>query len=72
VLQDTLGKSNAAAADKSGLGKNQVKSYPKYTCPVYKYPQRTDIHWIFNVDLPAEEGDAYWRLRGVSLLGTID
>ena len=53
-------------------GKAQGKKMEFYRCPVYKYPQRTDLHWIVDVLLPVQEDDAYWRLRGVSLLGTID
>eukprot|EP00744_Colponema_vietnamica_P001598 GILI01002635.1.p1 GENE.GILI01002635.1~~GILI01002635.1.p1 ORF type:complete len:2087 (-),score=720.86 GILI01002635.1:371-6598(-) len=51
-----------------------VKVMKSYSCPVYKYPARTDLHWVFNVDLPcdAEQGDIYWRLRGVALLCSTD
>ncbi|CUG94317.1 dynein heavy chain, putative [Bodo saltans] len=53
-------------------GKGVQKKTEYYRCPVYKYPVRTDLHWIFDVLLPVAEDDAYWRMRGVSLLGTID
>jgi dynein heavy chain len=43
-----------------------------YRCPVYKYPRRTDLNWVFDVDLPCDEGDTHWRLRGVALLCSIE
>ena len=55
-------------------GAKAPKPMKNYSCPVYKYPMRTDIHWIFNVNLPVEDsqGDIYWRLRGVALLCSTD
>ena len=53
-------------------GAKQQKKTEYYRCPVYKYPSRTDLHFIFDVLLPVAEDDAHWRMRGVALLGTID
>jgi len=48
--------------------KKGKQALPTYKCPVYKYPNRTDNNWIFDVELPCREGDDFWRLRGVCLL----
>ncbi|SCU69962.1 Cytoplasmic dynein 2 heavy chain (DYNC2H1), putative [Trypanosoma equiperdum] len=57
---------------KPGQLKERQKKQEYYRCPVYKYPTRSDLHWIFDVNLPVAEDDAYWRMRGVSLLGCTD
>ncbi|SYZ66507.1 Dynein_heavy_chain_and_region_D6_of_dynein_motor (plasmid) [Leishmania braziliensis MHOM/BR/75/M2904] len=57
-------------AVKPGAAKKTKQEY--YRCPVYKYPSRSDNNWIFDVRLPVAEDDAYWRMRGVALLGTTD
>jgi len=44
-----------------------------YSCPVYKYPKRTDRYIIFRVGLPCEgSGPQRWKLRGVALLCSTD
>jgi dynein heavy chain len=70
VIYAELGKERAAEATKKapGLGGKQQGPTARYTCPVYKYPNRTDNNWIFDVELPCDEGDTHWRLRGVALL----
>lgn len=40
----------------------------KYVCPVYKYKQRTDKYFIFNVKLTCDGKPNFWKLRGVALL----
>ncbi|KAH9599603.1 Dynein heavy chain [Trypanosoma melophagium] len=57
---------------KPGQMKERQKKQEYYRCPVYKYPTRSDLHWIFDVNLPVAEDDAYWRMRGVALLGSTD
>ena len=40
-----------------------------YLCPVYKYKQRTDKYFIFNVKLKCDNPAHHiWKLRGVALL----
>ena len=41
---------------------------PAYACPCYKNPKRTDLNFIFAVDLRSEEAPTKWTLRGVCLL----
>lgn len=66
----TLGKGKDAGAGKS-----------EYTCPVYKYPKRSDKYLIFKCQLKAEaaavpmismqkgmKADQNWKLKGVTLL----
>lgn len=44
-----------------------------YPCPVYKYPRKTDKYLIFKVILPCDQyPPSRWRLRGVSLLCSIE
>lgn len=55
------------------LVKSQQKTVKNnYSCPIYKYPQRTDMHFITTVDLPCDEEPWVWRLRGVALLGVTE
>ncbi len=39
-----------------------------YSCPVYKKPQRTDLNYIFPLQLKTNRDPNYWVLRGVALL----
>jgi dynein heavy chain len=40
-----------------------------YRCPVYRRPRRTDLNYIFDVDLKTNPQSAdYWILRGIALL----
>lgn len=44
-----------------------------YSCPVYKYPRRTDKYFIFRVQIPCEgTGPHRWKLRGVCLLCSVE
>ena len=48
-----------------------VGPYGGYSCPVYKYPARTDRYLIFSVSLPSRDHKPiHWILRGVALLCT--
>lgn len=40
-----------------------------YRCPVYKRPKRTDLNYIFDVDLKTQQPPEYWIMRGVAMLG---
>ena len=39
-----------------------------YRCPVYRRPRRTDLNYIFDVDLKTVQSPDYWILRGIALL----
>ena len=39
-----------------------------YSCPVYKKPARTDLNFIFPLQLRTNRDPNYWILRGVALL----
>eukprot|EP00920_Eleutheroschizon_duboscqi_P013573 GHVT01031885.1.p1 GENE.GHVT01031885.1~~GHVT01031885.1.p1 ORF type:complete len:121 (-),score=14.51 GHVT01031885.1:249-611(-) len=39
-----------------------------YSCPVYKYPKRTDKNLIFRLNLKTDEHPSHWRLRGTAIL----
>ncbi|CAK75138.1 unnamed protein product (macronuclear) [Paramecium tetraurelia] len=50
-------------------GADAEKNSSTYSCPVYKYPRRTDKYLICRVGLPCEGTGAHkWKLRGVALL----
>jgi dynein heavy chain len=60
----------AKVKDKSAKGKD-YEDFGTYKCPCYKYPQRTDRYYIFDVKLRSESSQSnIWRLRGVALLCT--
>lgn len=39
-----------------------------YSCPVYKKPQRTDLNFIFSLQLRTVQPADHWTLRGAALL----
>lgn len=39
-----------------------------YRCPVYRRPRRTDLNYIFDVDLKTQQNPDYWVLRGIAML----
>ncbi|XP_041823849.1 dynein heavy chain 5, axonemal [Melanotaenia boesemani] len=39
-----------------------------YSCPVYKKPRRTDLNFIFSLQLRSVQPAEYWTLRGAALL----
>lgn len=56
----------AKMRDKNAKGEYEIGNY---LCPVYKYKQRTDKYFIFNVKLRCESPQQnQWKLRGVALL----
>ena len=56
------------ATAKKGKGTDAERMNTSYSCPVYKYPRRTDKYLVFRVNLPCEQGPHKWKLRGVALL----
>ncbi|KAJ9448993.1 Dynein gamma chain, partial [Diplonema papillatum] len=67
------GEDNRRAAP----GKSKEKVMAKYDCPVYKYPKRNDINWVFDVQLNCEDIEGisaknFWQLRGVCLLCSVE
>jgi dynein heavy chain len=39
-----------------------------YKCPVYKRPRRTDLNYIFDVELKTVQNPDYWVMRAIALL----
>ncbi|KAK3576985.1 hypothetical protein CHS0354_005992 [Potamilus streckersoni] len=46
----------------------KTKSTGIYECPVYKKPRRTDLTYIFPLQLKTNKQPDHWTLRGVALL----
>ena len=58
----------AKQKDKNARGRGN-EDFGSYVCPCYKYKQRTDKYFIFNVKLPsANQNPQVWKLRGVALI----
>lgn len=47
---------------------NVEKNKTGYDCPVYKKPKRTDLTYIFPLQLKTNKNPDHWTLRGVALL----
>jgi len=61
------------AINKKKGGADAERMSTTYSCPVYKYPRRTDKYIIFRVGLPCEgTGPHRWKLRGLCLLCTVE
>ena len=43
-----------SATTKKGKGNDAERLNNSYSCPVYKYPRRTDKYLVFRVNLPCE------------------
>merc|ERR1712072_577926 len=57
----------------TGMLKHQAKvDYSTYNCPVYKVKKRTDLNWVFTVQLKIDEKSQKWILRGAALLCSKD
>ncbi|XP_069368231.1 dynein axonemal heavy chain 5 isoform X1 [Paralichthys olivaceus] len=39
-----------------------------YSCPVYKKPRRTDLNFVFSLQLRSSQPAEHWTLRGAALL----
>jgi len=48
--------------------KDKSKRKNSYSCPVYTHKSRSDLNYVFNIDLNCTEPKSHWVLRGVALL----
>uniref|UniRef100_A0A8C4H2J0 Dynein heavy chain 5, axonemal n=1 Tax=Dicentrarchus labrax TaxID=13489 RepID=A0A8C4H2J0_DICLA len=46
----------------------KVRVFSLYSCPVYKKPRRTDLNFIFSLQLRSVQPVEHWTLRGAALL----
>ncbi|XP_045900393.1 dynein axonemal heavy chain 5 [Micropterus dolomieu] len=56
--------SSASMAD----SKRPAAAVSLYSCPVYKKPRRTDLNFIFSLQLRSVQPAEHWTLRGAALL----
>jgi len=38
-----------------------------YPCPVYTVPKRTDLNYIFSINMPSKKVPMHWTMRGVAI-----
>jgi dynein heavy chain len=64
---------HVTATEGAARGQGKAKEVlNRYKCPCYKYPHRSNAHFVLDVDLPCDEEPSHWVLRGVALLCTTD
>lgn len=52
----------------AGGGGKKAQQINLYNCPVYKKPNRTDLTFIFTLQLRTTQQPEHWTLRGVATL----
>ena len=50
----------------------KILKYKLYQCPVYTVPKRTDLNYVFIMNMPSKHLSDYWILRGVAVLCSKD
>ena len=55
----------------SAIGMSGGRNLRNFLCPVYRTPQRTDLTFIFNIDLRTDDAPSKWILRGTAALANI-
>ena len=46
--------------------------YKIYECPAYTVPRRTDLNYVFVMNIPSKQHPDHWTLRGVAVLCSKD
>lgn len=46
--------------------------YKLYQCPVYTVPKRTDLNYVFVMNMPSKQLPDHWTMRGVAVLCSKD
>jgi len=57
---------HVTAVSKSAKGEKTNKKVKMYPCPVYTVPKRTDLNYVFVMDVPSKLSPDHWTLRGVA------
>ena len=63
--------SSGGVDKKNEGGKGNTKDACTYSCPLYKYPKRTDKYIITDIKLTIggnDQDEKFWQRRGVALL----
>lgn len=61
-------KSKRGGSDEAPRGKLKAP----YPCPVYTVPKRTDLNYVFTVNMPSKNLPLHWILRGVALVASTE
>jgi len=57
-----------AITNKMQAAELQKAKYPRYQCPCYTINRRTDLNYVFVMDIPTKIKPDHWTLRGVGVL----
>ena len=57
-----------SAANMADSKRQAAAALSLYSCPVYKKPRRTDLNFVFSLQLRSSQPAEHWTLRGAALL----
>ena len=61
-----------AVTNKMAETERSKSKFKQYGCPVYTVPRRTDLNYVFVINMPSKQQASHWILRGVAVLCSKD
>eukprot|EP01084_Bolivina_argentea_P175293 303595_1 len=61
-----------AITNKMAEQERSKSKFKLYECPVYTVPRRTDLNYVFVMNMPTKQSPNHWTLRGVAVLCSKD